>query len=943
MKSYLEIIEELQRNLDIKLGFLSSKNESNIPENSYYKLNNKNQISLLAIQGDNPINLNEVIQIIGENISSIKVLNLFNFIIKKNDLNKFTRVRTLTLNNCKIDTIPSINNKYLKKLFIDNAILNSQSIINISEIISLKELYLINSKLINIEIFKNLINLVNLNISENLVKDISFLIELKKLTSFWAYNNEIDNISVLENLTNLTELGLGKNKITNFNPIKKLNLLKNLQLLENNINEIEFLSGLTNLNHLQLSNNLISDIEPLRNLKSLISIYLGFNKIAKLPSWIVGHHLDFNINYRRGNGFSLIENPLVDPPVEIINQGKKAIKAWFSEERSLINEVKVLLVGNGEVGKTTLVKCLTGVKPDPNENSTHHINISSHSINYKGNNLKLNFWDFGGQEVMHSTHQFFLSKRSIYLLLLDGRRDEDAEYWLKHIESFGGNSPVLVIMNKIDTNPSYEVDRRFLKNKFPFIIGFYKTACFGNKRGIDEVMSGIIESLENVQISQSPWPKSWFKIKEEIEGLSENFISQEKYERLCNKHLVKNDITKEILASFLNDLGVVVHFKDLRLNDLHILQPRWASRAAYKIINSKSISENHGVFEINDMFKIMIKSDELDFEYKSNTFPFILELMNKFELCYQLNNSEYLVPELLDVQQPDIPIFTGPVLKFTFKYEDILPRSIITRFIVRMHEDIYEDLRWRTGVILHIPIFDSYAIIIADLKERTVNVTVYGKDRIQHFAIIRKTINDLNNDFEKLLVSEWIPLPDENGKVEYKELLGYEEAGKNEYFVGKIKKNFNVKELLNGVIPENIRTRSFVWDVFLCHSSLDKALVMEIAKDLESRGVTYWLDEEQIQPGDSIIEKITDGLSRSNYVTPLFSKNQLDSGWARKEYNSILSRIISGKTKQKLVPLILDNITEDDMPLFFQDIRSEKYLVPKSYSRFLKFLEPTPF
>jgi GTPase SAR1 family protein len=77
--------------------------------------------------------------------------------------------------------------------------------------------------------------------------------------------------------------------------------------------------------------------------------------------------------------------------------------------------------------------------------------------------ILVHFWDFGGQEIMHATHQFFLSKRSLYILVLDGRRDEKTEYWLKHIESFGGDSPILVVLNKIDENPSFEVNRRFLQ------------------------------------------------------------------------------------------------------------------------------------------------------------------------------------------------------------------------------------------------------------------------------------------------------------------------------------------------------------------------------------------------------------------------------------------------------------------------------------------------
>ncbi|MBT4627428.1 MAG: hypothetical protein HOC63_12145, partial [Rhodospirillales bacterium] len=66
---------------------------------------------------------------------------------------------------------------------------------------------------------------------------------------------------------------------------------------------------------------------------------------------------------------------------------------------------------------------------------------------------------------MHATHQFFLSHRSLYILVLDGRRDEKTEYWLKNIESFGGNSPILIVMNKIDQNPSFELNQRFLKEK----------------------------------------------------------------------------------------------------------------------------------------------------------------------------------------------------------------------------------------------------------------------------------------------------------------------------------------------------------------------------------------------------------------------------------------------------------------------------------------------
>jgi GTPase SAR1 family protein len=102
--------------------------------------------------------------------------------------------------------------------------------------------------------------------------------------------------------------------------------------------------------------------------------------------------------------------------------------------------VKVLLVGDGAAGKTSLAKALLGQPIDFEESQTHGININTMDINVNNTIIKVRLWDFGGQEIMHATHRFFLSKRSLYILVLDGRKDEKTEYWLNHIESFGGDS-----------------------------------------------------------------------------------------------------------------------------------------------------------------------------------------------------------------------------------------------------------------------------------------------------------------------------------------------------------------------------------------------------------------------------------------------------------------------------------------------------------------------
>jgi internalin A len=158
-------------------------------------------------------------------------------------------------------------------------------------------------------------------------------------------------------------------------------------------------------------------------------------------------------------------------------------------------EAKLILVGRGAVGKTSLVNRLVH-NTFGKEKKTEGIKITGWDVPLSGGEeAHLNVWDFGGQEIMHATHQFFLTRRSLYLLALSGREgnaDPDAECWLKLIESFGGESPVLVVLNK----------QRQLQGKYPFIRGFLKTDC-GDCFGLDELRRRIEHEI-NVLWNGSP-------------------------------------------------------------------------------------------------------------------------------------------------------------------------------------------------------------------------------------------------------------------------------------------------------------------------------------------------------------------------------------------------------------------------------------------------------
>ncbi len=522
------------------------------------------------------------------------------------------------------------------------------------------------------------------------------------------------------------------------------------------------------------------------------------NKITQLPPEIFELPLDIKWKFDDSNSIFLGNNPLDSPPIEIVERGKKEVVKYLlsleSEEKQPLTEVKLLLVGDGGAGKTSLIKRLLGLNFDEKESTTHGININNWKIKDDTKEIQVNIWDFGGQEIMHSTHQFFLSKRSLYILVLDSRKDEKAEYWLKHIESFGGDSPILVVMNKIDENQSFEVNRKFLKEKYPSIKGFYRVSC-KTKHGIDGLCDDLKQYLGKIQHISTTWPKSWFNVKIKLENMTEPFISYEEYEHLCCEEGIIEE-AQDTLVDFLNDLGVVLHFNDFTLLDTHVLEPKWVTNAVYKIINSKELSDSNGILKLNLLNSILKKSQKEDFYYPPTRYKYIIDLMKKFELCYSVDEQTVLIPELLEVEEPAFDFNHKETLNFLLQYTDFLPKSVIPRFIVKMNEDIKDNLRWRTGVVLESNYYAS-AVVKSDEDARKIYIEVTGNRQSDYLSRILENIQSINKSFTNLNVDERVPMTD-NPKitVPYSHLISLGRSGKTSIIPEGTTKEYEIKDLL---------------------------------------------------------------------------------------------------------------------------------------------------
>ncbi|MEM7066928.1 MAG: COR domain-containing protein, partial [Cyanobacteria bacterium P01_B01_bin.77] len=482
-------------------------------------------------------------------------------------------------------------------------------------------------------------------------------------------------------------------------------------------------------------------------------------------------------------------------------QDRREFKQIKSSVKRL-NEVKVLLVGEAKVGKTSLVKQLVDKTFNPNERKTEGIDIRSCFISVKNEKVKLNLWDFGGQEIMHATHQFFLTKRSLYLLVLDARRDETGnrlEYWLKIIESFSDNSPVIVVGNQVDQHP-LDIDRRGLKKKYPNIKAFVETSC-KECQGFSTLIRRIKTQVSNLEHVFDQIPRPWIIIKKKLEKLDKDYISYNSYARLCAAQKITNGRHQKVLIGFLHDLGIVLNFQDdPRLQHDNILNPEWVTTAVYKILNDHALMIDHrGILERQMLNRILDQSD-----YPIDKHSFILDIMQKFELCFLLegySGERYLLPDLLTKEEPETGDWSK-ALSVRHQY-NVLPGSIISRFIVRMNQLVSKRTYWRNGVVLRKG--DNKALVKADREERIISIFVIGNPGTRRHLIesIRDQLDYIHDTIPSIQVNEQISLPEQPDIwIDYRHLLTLESMGEQEWIPTGYDQKVNIKALLRGIETE---------------------------------------------------------------------------------------------------------------------------------------------
>jgi GTPase SAR1 family protein len=590
-----------------------------------------------------------------------------------------------------------------------------------------------------------------------------------------------------------------------------------------NIKEIIFSHPCRNLEAVYLNHNQLANFEVGVELPALELLDLSFNKpLTELK--IMGDLKKLNCLYLRDCNlkdltvfadqfkspefdFNIEKNEdMQAPAVEIVQQGKKAVQAWFSElgkGTAPNDELKVVMLGNSAAGKSSLFRYLKDEVYKPGNITTHGIEVNDWMITKKefpfvwesSTGLKgldqftAHFWDFGGQEFYHATHRLFLKENAVYLVvwefdtnlygfkptklsvyrngceLIETRLLEHFNYgyWLQTVRHFAKNSLTWLVQNKTDLH-GIQPDDSNVGSRYG--VSPNKTGHISIERASETGYSGRFNDFKDnflpdlARYVGAPMPIYWQKVRS---GLRTNFanrnmVKYSEYEAFCRS--IDPNIKLTELSTYLDQIGNIVYYPEYQiLNEYVFINPRYLTETIYKILDYGIEEDNCGEFGAEEVDRVLN-----DIANENKDADLWIRLMKAFELIFEKTPGNFVAPQYLP-QSPiddklkgkkrknDESLFNNTIegLKNPLArvvYSGYLPRCLMVRFISTYGPYANDENYWKHGIVFNkygLRVYVRYDHKNSGAEDHTIEVCVEpGKNPFAEYVLYKDILRTFN-------------------------------------------------------------------------------------------------------------------------------------------------------------------------------------------------------
>lgn len=613
------------------------------------------------------------------------------------------------------------------------------------------------------------LRLVDLSMNPGL-KTVSFSIPLSLLEKLDLSESGIEALTVSKGFERLNNLDLRKNALTRIDFEGDCPALVSLDLSENQLTLLSLPAGFGVLKYLYLNDNELEQLTIASPLPALKTLHLRENKLKTLSE-------DFLAPYPNLETLYLAKNPLPDAIRGFLEGDERLnsldfVQSFYrqlSAGKALDNESKVLLIGNGKVGKSSLVERLINNRFQIDWNSTHGISLKQ----YRKEDFEyiLNLWDFGGQDIYHATHRMFMQSNAVYLALWDWETERSPHtvvkengktreyknyglsYWLDYARTLGKGSPVIVVQTK--TGRDGKRDRSDIREAYSKHLDSFEFRQLEleeddwDENGCNELLISIRKAVKRIK-PRTEIPKPWSDMRDWLREQQKNGdkrLGIDDY--LEHAHDIEDPIG--VLENWLVKTGVVFYKKGL-FRDQIILDQAWAIDAVYTLLRR----DGNIYHEVLQARKGNFTGADLAQVWKDNG-PEERELFISFmlscDLCFETTPKDnrwrvpfeersFVAPQFLPEEKPKSveDTWLGRKCLF-FRYRhDFLHDGVIQSFITRTQTLAEMRDIWRYGISLRED--DQLALVEARDSVITVQVTENGKALLEK---VRNLLEDLQD------------------------------------------------------------------------------------------------------------------------------------------------------------------------------------------------------